>query len=89
MCLVQEPRLLLLDEPTAGMSRADTNNTIDLLREIRSRVDLPLVLHGRFRRALLRLELVARLPQLLGRFGQLHQDGSMAPSVHIYRLENR
>jgi branched-chain amino acid transport system ATP-binding protein len=32
MCLVQEPRLLLLDEPTAGMSRADTNNTIDLLQ---------------------------------------------------------
>ncbi len=35
MCLVQEPRLLLLDEPTAGMARADTNNTIDLLKEIR------------------------------------------------------
>ncbi len=34
MCLVQQPRLLLLDEPTAGMARADTNNTIDLLKEI-------------------------------------------------------
>jgi branched-chain amino acid transport system ATP-binding protein len=34
MCLVQEPKLLLLDEPTAGMSRADTNNTIDLLQRI-------------------------------------------------------
>ncbi|KAA5605928.1 ABC transporter ATP-binding protein [Roseospira marina] len=31
MCLVQEPKLVLLDEPTAGMSRADTNATIDLL----------------------------------------------------------
>ena len=37
MCLVQNPRLLLLDEPTAGMSRADTNNTIELLRKIHSR----------------------------------------------------
>ena len=37
MCLVQEPRLLLLDEPTAGMSRADTNNTIDLLKRIGER----------------------------------------------------
>lgn len=37
MCLIQEPRLLLLDEPTAGMSRADTNNTIDLLKKIGER----------------------------------------------------
>ncbi|MDM0043841.1 ABC transporter ATP-binding protein [Variovorax dokdonensis] len=34
MCLVQDPLLLLLDEPTAGMSRADTNSTIDLLQRI-------------------------------------------------------
>ncbi|MDR9482996.1 MAG: ABC transporter ATP-binding protein [Salibaculum sp.] len=37
MCLVQSPKLLLLDEPTAGMARADTENTIELLREIRNR----------------------------------------------------
>ena len=37
MCLVQQPKLLLLDEPTAGMARADTNNTIDLLKTIASR----------------------------------------------------
>ncbi|WP_299812977.1 ABC transporter ATP-binding protein [uncultured Jannaschia sp.] len=35
MCLAQEPRLLLLDEPTAGMARADTNNTIELLKQIK------------------------------------------------------
>lgn len=34
MCLVQEPKLLLLDEPTAGMARADTNNTIELMKRI-------------------------------------------------------
>lgn len=34
MCLSQDPKLLLLDEPTAGMARADTNNTIDLLAQI-------------------------------------------------------
>ncbi len=34
MCLVQEPKLLLLDEPTAGMARAETNTTIDLLKKI-------------------------------------------------------
>ncbi|WP_343561868.1 ABC transporter ATP-binding protein [Kiloniella sp. b19] len=37
MCLVQKPKLLLLDEPTAGMARADTNNTIDLLKKIGER----------------------------------------------------
>jgi len=37
MCLVQDPRLLLLDEPTAGMSRADTNRTIELLKRIGER----------------------------------------------------
>jgi len=37
MCLSQDPKLLLLDEPTAGMARADTNNTIELLAEIQER----------------------------------------------------
>src|SRR5690606_40493502 len=37
MCLILRPRLLLLDEPTAGMARHDTNRTIDLLKKIKSR----------------------------------------------------
>ncbi|GAB5375900.1 MAG: ABC transporter ATP-binding protein [Acuticoccus sp.] len=37
MCLVQHPSLLLLDEPTAGMSRLDTNRTIDILKRIKER----------------------------------------------------
>jgi len=37
MGLIQNPRLLLLDEPTAGMSRHDTNRTVDLLMKIKSR----------------------------------------------------
>ena len=37
MGLAQEPRCLLLDEPTAGMARHDTNATIDLLKRIKAR----------------------------------------------------
>ena len=44
MCLSQEPRLLLLDEPTAGMARADTNNTIDLLKEIKQKRDITIAI---------------------------------------------
>lgn len=44
MCLAQEPRLLLLDEPTAGMARADTNNTIDLLKQIKEERDITIAI---------------------------------------------
>jgi branched-chain amino acid transport system ATP-binding protein len=44
MCLSQNPKLLLLDEPTAGMARADTNNTIDLLRQIRTKRDITMTI---------------------------------------------
>ncbi|MBU2888697.1 MULTISPECIES: ABC transporter ATP-binding protein [Celeribacter] len=44
MCLVQEPKLLLLDEPTAGMARADTNNTIALLKQIKEERDITIAI---------------------------------------------
>ncbi len=44
MCLAQDPRLLLLDEPTAGMARADTNNTIDLLKQISDERDITIAI---------------------------------------------
>lgn len=37
MGLIQHPRILLLDEPTAGMARHDTNRTIELLQSIKER----------------------------------------------------
>ena len=34
ICLAQKPRLLLLDEPTAGMSQHETQGTVELLKRI-------------------------------------------------------
>jgi branched-chain amino acid transport system ATP-binding protein len=43
--LSQQPKLLLMDEPTAGISAADADHLVDLLLEIRRvRPDLSIVL---------------------------------------------
>ncbi len=44
MCLSQSPKLLLLDEPTAGMARADTESTIELLKEIQERLKITMAI---------------------------------------------
>jgi branched-chain amino acid transport system ATP-binding protein len=35
MALAQDPRVLVLDEPTAGMNRTDVETVMDVLRETR------------------------------------------------------
>ena len=42
--LMTQPKVLMLDEPTAGMARADTNNTIDLLKQIRDTRDITIAI---------------------------------------------
>ena len=42
--LRMDPELLLLDEPTAGMARADTNNTIALLKEIKEKRNITMAI---------------------------------------------
>jgi branched-chain amino acid transport system ATP-binding protein len=45
MALAREPRLLLLDEPTAGMSHAERRATGELLEPIKARCSLLIVEH--------------------------------------------
>ena len=45
IALATEPRLLCLDEPTAGMSAAETRDTIDLIRRIATRLTILIVEH--------------------------------------------
>jgi urea transport system ATP-binding protein len=45
MLLMQEPRLLLLDEPVAGMSDAETERTAELLDDLRGKHSIVVVEH--------------------------------------------
>jgi urea transport system ATP-binding protein len=45
MLLMQEPQLLLLDEPVAGMTDAETERTAELLNELRGKHSLVVVEH--------------------------------------------
>ena len=45
MALASEPSILLLDEPTQGMSHTDTENTAELIRGLTSNVSILLIEH--------------------------------------------
>lgn len=45
MCLASEPEILMLDEPTQGMSHADTADTAELIRDLATQVSILLIEH--------------------------------------------
>ena len=45
MALISEPRLLLLDEPTCGMSPAETARAVAKIRELTQKVDIVIIEH--------------------------------------------
>jgi len=45
MALIAEPRLLLLDEPTCGMSPAETERAVDKIRELARVIDIVIIEH--------------------------------------------
>ncbi|MCK7474015.1 MAG: hypothetical protein MZV49_11955 [Rhodopseudomonas palustris] len=44
MSLAQDLKMLLLDEPDRGTARADTNTTIDILRDIARKTGITIVI---------------------------------------------
>jgi branched-chain amino acid transport system ATP-binding protein len=45
MALISEPRLLLLDEPTCGMSPAETERAVEKIRELARKIDIIIIEH--------------------------------------------
>jgi branched-chain amino acid transport system ATP-binding protein len=45
MAVISEPRLLLLDEPTCGMSPAETDRAVTKIRELARRIDIVIIEH--------------------------------------------
>jgi branched-chain amino acid transport system ATP-binding protein len=45
MAVISEPRLLLLDEPTCGMSPAETERAVDKIRELAKTIDIIIIEH--------------------------------------------
>lgn len=69
MLLMQEPQLLLLDEPVAGMTDAETERTGELLHELRGRHSLMVVEHD--------MDFVARIADG-GKVTVLHEGSVLA-----------
>jgi branched-chain amino acid transport system ATP-binding protein len=45
MAVIAEPKLLLLDEPTCGMSPAETERTVEKIRELARTIDIIIIEH--------------------------------------------
>jgi branched-chain amino acid transport system ATP-binding protein len=45
MAVISQPRLLLLDEPTCGMSPAETERAVDKIRELARAIDIVIIEH--------------------------------------------
>lgn len=89
MLLVQEPKLLLLDEPVAGMTRAERNRTGELLREIARRCSVLVVEHDMdFVRNFASTVTVMHLGKLLCQ-GPVHEVQSDPRVIEVYLGRSR
>ena len=77
MALIPEPKLLLLDEPTAGMTGAGTQKMVELLHELQGRMAIIVIEHDmQFVRALQSDTIVMHQGKILrqGHFSDIEHD---------------
>jgi urea transport system ATP-binding protein len=77
LLIVQNPKVLLLDEPTAGMTAAETQKTARIIRELKGRHTLVVVEHDMaFVRAIAERITVLHLGQIIaeGNIAQIEND---------------
>ncbi|MEH6499013.1 MAG: urea ABC transporter ATP-binding protein UrtD [Pseudoalteromonas distincta] len=89
MVLMQDPKLLLLDEPIAGMTEVEAEKTAGLLREIRKRATLIVVEHDMgFVRKIADVVTVMHMGSLLaqGRIDEIEAD-PMVREVYLGTTE--
>ena len=70
MLLVLEPRLILLDEPVAGMTDAETDKTAELCLELAGRHSVVVVEHD--------MEFVSKIAGQRGKVTVLHEGSVLA-----------
>ena len=80
IALATEPRLLCLDEPTAGMSSAETRDTVDLIRRISEGLAILIVEHD--------MDVVMELAQRITvlNYGEVLAEGTPAEIQHNPRV---
>jgi branched-chain amino acid transport system ATP-binding protein len=80
IALATEPKLLCLDEPTAGMSAAETQETVDLVRRISHRLTILIVEHD----MQVVMELAHRITVL--HYGRILSEGTPSEIQHDPRV---
>ena len=80
IALATDPQLLCLDEPTAGMSAAETRETVDLIRRISRSLTILIVEHN--------MEVVMELAQRITvlHYGEVLAEGTPAEIQHNPRV---
>jgi branched-chain amino acid transport system ATP-binding protein len=81
IALATEPQLLCLDEPTAGMSAAETHDTVALVRRIAKNLTILIVEHD----MQVVMELAQRITVL--HYGQILAEGTPAEIQHNPRVQ--